>query len=1095
MERDPLTGVYSRETLDACLQAEVRRAEACESSLALLIIDLDYLKSVNDAFGHTRGDEVLTELVARLTRAVRGTDLIFRYGGDEFVLLLRDTGPDRALALTKRLLESVRAHPFEGEPPLSVTLSIGFACYPTDGAAGRDLFAAADARLRQAKREGRARIVGHQGVVPDAGPVELSRLIQRDAALEALHGFLDALETGSRGLLRVTGPAGGGISRFLLEAGRAASLRGYTVVALSGSRGPDGFPADGRLDPEAPGVLVTVDVAGPLGAETERQLWALLRASRGGRVGIAWGGREAPPMGIASVPLVREVKLAPLSQDGVRVWVRSVLGWEPPPQFLAWLVAETEGLPVRLEQRLGELVRSGALRRESGAWSLNLEIVPASPETVPGGAAPGPRLPVVLTRFVGREAETRRILSLLGRARLTTLLGPSGIGKTRLALHVAAYAGRIADRILFLPLAPVTDREGVLAAVAAALGAKSDAPPLDAIAAAGGEGATLLVLDNLEQIRDAGAVVGDLLRAAPGLRVLATSRTALRIYGESVFPVPPLPVPDAGATRPAVLRRNPAVALFVDRASEVSPEFELTAENAAAVAELCRRFEGVPLALELAAARTRLLQPEEQLARMEGRLALMTSGAEGLPSRSQTLRDAIDSTYELLGPGDRQLFHRLALFPAGATLEAAEEVCAELSTTPGGVRRDEVMAALTTLIEHSLVRQVQGMDGRSRCAMLETIREYAFAGLAAFGEDRALRPRLIGYYLSLAERAEPELRGGRQAAWLRRLDAEHENLRAAIQAAREEQEPLLLLRFCGALWRFWFTRGYRDEGRAWMDAALSAPVGELTDDLRGARGKTLYGLGVLHMAQGDWEGAGRVLEEALELYRGIDDPLGTANVLNSLGILEYCLGEYGRSRRRHDEALALRRAAGDPWGIAASLHNLGEVALAEGDYHAARALNEEALVRFRDLDDDWNIGATLLNLGATSLSGGDLAHAEELFLQAVAVYHSLGDPVSLAGVFDELAVIAERRGFLERAVVLGAGAQGLRDSIRAPLPSSATPYRPTPRLLEEGRRAASGEFAALWRQGTEMTADQLVEYACGRDPQSIWQTRHAAALP
>jgi predicted ATPase/DNA-binding CsgD family transcriptional regulator len=679
-------------------------------------------------------------------------------------------------------------------------------------------------------------------------------------------------------------------------------------------------------------------------------------------------------------------------------------------------------------------------------------------------------LPRPLTGFVGRGRELAAVLGLLrGGARLVTLTGPGGVGKTRLALQVAqAAAVGYDDDPVFVDLAPLRDPARVLPAVARAVGVPEagDRPVGERLAAALAGWTILLVLDNVEQVATAAPAVADLLADCPGLAVLATGRGPLRVGGEQEFPVPPLALPDPGRLPPLTeLAAGEAVALFVDRAAAVRPGFALTAENAAAVAAICRALDGLPLAIELAAARTKVLSPQALLARLEHRLALLTGGARDAPARQRTLRDAIAWSHGLLTAEERALFRRLAVFVDGFTLEAAEAVA-------GGAGGGDVLDGVSSLVDKGLLHPAGHPDQEPRFAMLETIRAYALEQLAESGEEAVARDAHLGHFLALAERAEPELTGPDQIAWLDRLEVEHHNLGAALAWASEGERLERGLRLAGALLRYWEHHSHYAEGGRWLERALAraevvaAPV----------RAKALHAAGVVAFWQGDRARAEAALGEALDLFRAAGDDYGAAFALNRLGTLALQAGDHDRAAALFAEAGPLIRAVSDEDGIAALDGQLGYAALLRGDHDRAVAHLQEALARYRRLGSALGAGRVLIHLGRGLTERGEAARALPLLREALAYDRAAGNRWYLAEALEALAAAAVGLGEAERAARLSGAAGALRDVLGAPVP-------PPDRALVEAGAAAARErlgeagFAAALETGRALTPEEAAAEA------------------
>jgi non-specific serine/threonine protein kinase len=699
----------------------------------------------------------------------------------------------------------------------------------------------------------------------------------------------------------------------------------------------------------------------------------------------------------------------------------------------------------------------------------------AHPHSAPAAAAPaGPPagamapmvsvLPVELTSFIGREREVAAVCARLCEpgTRLLTLTGTGGVGKTRLALAVAArLLDRLPVEVRLVELAPLADPAVVPGAVARALGLREEPgrPLLDTLTGTLRGRRLLLVLDNCEYLVDAcAALAGALLRGCPELRLLATSRAALGLSGERRYRVPPLSVPDPQHLPPAEqVGSYEAVRLFVARAQERRDDFALTEGNAWAVATICARLDGIPLAIELAAARVEVLPVEAIVERLEARFRLLTGGPRDAPSRQQTLRATLDWSWELLDEPERIMLRRLSVFACGWTLDAAEQVCAG-----AGVEPDEILDLLDRLVDQSLAQpDERGEEARYR--LLETVRQYAAEQLVDAGEEAAVRDRHLEWCVTLAEEAEPQLTGPEQGAWLTRLEGEHDNLRAALGwSMREESRSPIGVHLAGALWRFWSIHGHLGEGRGWLEKALVHDPIEPSAD----RARALHGAGSLAQTQGEHERARARYEESLALWRDLGDRRGVAASLNSLGNVAIYQGDHGRARTCYEESLALFRGLGDKQAMADPIHNLGLLAYSEGDLEQARTLFEESLALSRELGDK-KIANTLHSLGMVAHAQGDQERARGYFEQSLALHQESGATydsararVGLGTVMLSQGADAQARAMFEDALALFRDL-GVRGGIAAALSNLG---RVAHRQGNQGEaRALFAESLALWR--------------------------------
>jgi len=697
-------------------------------------------------------------------------------------------------------------------------------------------------------------------------------------------------------------------------------------------------------------------------------------------------------------------------------------------------------------------------------------------------AAPAPALPADITSLVGREqdAEAAGDLVLREGVRLVTLTGPGGVGKSRLALEVARRLGpRFADGVRFIDLAPVQRADLVMAAIAGGLGLRTTGGPLIAdVKAYLGPRRLVLLLDNFEQVTPAAPLVAELLAAAEGLVVLVTSRTTLRLSGEHEFAVAPLPTPPAGvADEPqlAGLQGYASVQLFVERAHAASPGFELTSENAGAIAEICRRLDGLPLAIELAAARSRLLPPAALLARLDDRMSLLTAGARDLPERQRTLRNTLDWSFGLLSPAAQALFSRLGVFPGSFDLEAGEAVGGAGEPGPAGQSQaGEIIDTLASLVDASLVRETD-QAGQPRFSLLGTIRYYSRDRLRASGQWQEAHDRHAAHFLEFAESATAGLAGPSQVTWLDRLEAEHDNLGAAMSWFLDQDQPGPAHQLGAATWRFWWLRGHAEEfaryGRAIVANGEKLPPGQV--------GYAQNGLGLMLIASGDPAGAQELFEQALALFRRLGDKLGIAISAGSLGHLTALRREYAEASKLLTESLALHQELGNKVSVALLYNFLGQIPLSQGDNDAAARLLRQGLEAARRVPDRFPLLISLYDLALSSQARGDLGGAAGLLREGLSAASDAGDESCVGYYLQRLAALAAQREDPGRAVrllaaadaVLQAAGTGWLLAYVAGAPSEADA------LPELRSRLGEAAFQQAWAQGAAMGRQPAVAYA------------------
>jgi predicted ATPase/class 3 adenylate cyclase len=721
-------------------------------------------------------------------------------------------------------------------------------------------------------------------------------------------------------------------------------------------------------------------------------------------------------------------------------------------------------------------------------------------------------LPVQLTSFIGRSREKDEVKQMLSKERLLTLTGSSGSGKTRLALQVAVeMIEYFNDGVFFVLLAPITEPGLVASTIAQSLGTieSSARTIMDSLKDYLQNKSLLLLLDNFEQVISAAPLVAELLVACIELKILITSREGLHVSGEIEYPVLPLELPNLKQLPPLEsLSHYAAVELFIQRAKAVKPGFEIKNTTAPAVAEICYRLDGLPLAIELAAARIKLLPPPAMLTRLEHRLEFLTGGGRDAPVRQQTLRNAIAWSYDLLDENEQKLFQRLSVFIGGFTLDAVEAV-AEENPSPG-----PVLDRLESLLDKSLLQEVEGTNSELRFVMLETLREYGSEQLEANGEQSTIRQRHANFFLSIAEQTKARLGSAGQVEWIDRMEQEHDNLRAALEWSKTADGAAeTCLRLADALGLFWEVRGYYTEGRERLAAIL------LTDPAQGrtaARARllaraselayrqsdysatksfageslaiyreigdrqgiasALIKLGNAATEMGDYTFASGFLEEALKTWRVLEDKHGIARALISSGWVALRSGKYGLAKTRLVEALALSRDLGDTRSIAFELAGLGEVALRQHDYVRATHLVEESLELRRHLGNKWGVGVSLGILGWVAMREEKWDRALARLGESLEVRREIGDQSGSAWCLERLAAVAMAQGQTEKAARLFGAGSALRASIRSVIDPADQPAYDS-KILSLRKKLGKDRFSVVWNEGRALALERAATYA------------------
>lgn len=1093
---DTLTGVYSRAALMPLLQAALARVSSCEQSLALFFLDLDDFKSINDAFGHARGDAILTQLGLRLRTLVGEGGQVVRYGGDEFLIILPTVDAGTAVAVGETLVTAIQEHEFTGDPPLRLRLSLGIALYPQDGTDVETLLGVADRRHYQAKRSGKGHVVGPNSPLAEwrRHPLVPPRLIEREAALEALRTWFNDLDVHHHGVLRVEAPPQGGETRFLEEVQRLARLRGLAVLALKGNPARsrrylgalseaartwplEVLPTQG-LAPfftalfrevarqNARGLLVTLDNPAWIDAASLQAVRVLLSEVTPWPLGIAY--TTSGMAGDFRAPLYRVVQLQPLSAYGTRLWVRQVLQMEPEADFLTWLHAASGGLPGALEDLIEGLIAHQVLLPTANGWQFQ-----ASPSW--SGFEPAQLRPVrsfhnlpeplLWSPIVGREEEIWALERLLFQRRLVVVVGPGGVGKSRLAMQVAwEHLEDYPDGVFRYSVAGDRSLDEVAIGLGEVLGLTFHTPsisPWEQLLEFLRPRHILLLLEDVEQHPELRTFLWQCLDGAPRVHLLVTSRDALHLPAEWLYPLRGLACPPSPEVEG--LEAYPAVQLFLQRAQQLQPAFSMAADDRQHVVELCQMSGGLPLAIQIVASWAASLGLTEAVHLIRQRPPWVEQ-VGGDHSSEQRLQDVLDSFWNLFSAEEQRVLLRLSIFRGGFTAEAARAVA------------DASIFFLDGLVNKAYLNL--GPEGRYRAHPL--LHQYAEERLRAFPAlAEETRRRHAEWMLWRVAQIGHALYGADQAWALQVLEHDYLNLRHAWKWGLDHQRFDLLLPVLDTLSSMLGTRGRFMEAAHWLNETLQALSGmDTAHEGEGRRflGRVLVRRGEFAYHLGDYPESLKMLEKALDLLQMEAETQAYATALDSLASTLRALGRLDEAQERLQQALQFFRRIGDLRAVCEVINHLGVVAYQRGDNTLAAHYFRQALEVGRTLHYEGQVARALNNLANVALENGDYARAHALLNESLEMAQRLGSTALRAAVLDSLGKVALGLGEMEAAIhAFGRG-------LMVALESQAWPL-----LLE-----ILTNLAGVWAQQGQVALALALLERVQNHPQAVYEIRRRA---
>ncbi|MBI9042948.1 MAG: diguanylate cyclase [Anaerolineaceae bacterium] len=1037
---DPLTGALSRVSIQEKFEEEIKRAKRYEHPFSLILIDLDHFKSINDGFGHSRGDEVLIEFTRRLQDLVRETDVIFRYGGDEFIILLPNTDNLQGTLLAKRVLENIRSSPFPGNPQLSISMSMGVATFPDDGENYEEIFNSADKRHYLAKRAGRSCVVGKARPIPGRLAIESpSRMLERDSALEILRSFIDSLHKNKSGVLSITGPKGVGKTRLLQETAKTANLRNLAVLNLTGEDFHQNrvygalydalkewgiltdskeeyslpHPADGikvfsnsihklLSDKGFSGLIITLDGIHNIDETTIdfMQDWLLEELGSEIPIGLAYTTEKLNiNWKLYRTATYREkIELLPLSPTSVKIWIRHSLYWEFPHNFIDWFYQETQGLPKNIQYGLSYLVTENHITRNENRWlwgselfnfnlAEKLRIIDNPPTCV---------LPVNLSTFLGREKELNELKPLILDHRTVTIVGASGQGKTRLAIQTAReIKNTFPDGVFFVPLNTITSSDYLIVSIAEALGfsfsenGNQEQQLIDFLR----QKNLLLILDGFEQLLSGVDWMVRLVMQTSNVKVLITSRVRLKQPHEINFELHGLTFPDLNSTE--LIQRFDAVDFFLKSASRVCPGFKITPENEVHIIRICQLMEGIPLGLELAAAWVQSFTCKQIVQRIENSL-ILPNGEVTIPDYvAVSLNAIVQSFWSLLFENEQQVMRKLSVFRGGMSATAAGKIA---GASP---------FFLDALGARYFMRRVAD----ERYQTHELLRQFAAIKLERHPNEKlTTRNAHSHYFLSLLNKHETHLNSSMQLNSLDAISSDIENIREAWKWSVSEGliEDILSASIC--LFNFYYMRSWFEEGYEAFSYAVE--TWQKPEHIQNSRA-----LGVSRIAQG-WfafllgkqEIAQDALTQGVSLLKGSGNKKERAFGYSFMGAIHYHLNDFEKARTVLQKALKLSREMKNSYFISLNLNILGQTASLQEDFDLAQIHFHESLKINRESGDRWGMAFTLEYFGQISQLQGNHIEARQLFMESLQIRQEMGDQRGMGMAMISLGSITQSLG-------------------------------------------------------------------------------------